>query len=88
MRSKKKESREQSLSLLTPLVCPRPCTTCIKESQKGEGARGHACVRRERKMKLMVTVSVGVKQTPALAAEARRRLGAPRNSFLKSGLPW
>lgn len=33
----------------------------------------------------MVTVSEGVKQTPALAAEARRRLGTLRNSFLKEG---
>lgn len=64
MGSKKKESREQSPSLPTPLMHPRPCSTCIKESRKGEGARGRACVRREREMKVMVTVSIGVKQTP------------------------
>lgn len=30
-------------------------------------------------------MSVGVKQTPALAAEAHRRLGTQRNGFLKEG---
>jgi len=84
-RQKKQESREQSPSLLAPLMHPSPCITCIKESQKGEGARGHVCLRREREMKVTVTMSVEVTQTPTLAAEARRRLGTPRKGFLKEG---
>jgi len=36
-------------------------------------------------MKVTVTMSVEVTQTPTLAAEARRRLGTPRKGFLKEG---
>lgn len=57
----------------------------IKENQNGEGASECMYVRREREMQMMVTVSVRVKETPVLAVKARRRLGTPRNSFLKEG---
>lgn len=56
---------------------------CIRENQKGESAMGYVCVRKERLIN--VNVSVAVKQAPELAAEACRKLGTPRNGFLKEG---
>lgn len=57
---------------------------CVKETE-GRMCKG-MCIRREREMK--VTVSVGVEQTPALAAKVCRTLTSKGVAFLGRGLLW